>query len=292
MEISEIKLIQSISRTGSLSQSCQDLYMSQPTLSKKLARLEHQLNAQLFYRYPKGLMPTDTAKYILSKAPPLLQQFSEIERHIDLMNHLEQGQLNLGVGPIIEQIILPTVLVDFIENTGKTRISVMTEDDETLLRMFANSELDIIVGPFETGAWQQKDIVVLPMIEDDIIAIARTSHPLFRNDNFDEATQYPWIAPKVRGNVKLSQIHSIVETIKLVSDNYNLLKKLVLATDTICAAPRAIFKNEIAAGALREIDMPLSIRWESALLIRPETLVTPLANYVVSLFKQVASQSC
>lgn len=291
MDISDIEIILTISNTGGLSRSCEHLHMSQPTLSKKLARIEDRLGAQLFYRYPKGLVPTDIAKYILTKFPPLREQLSEIERHVVMMNELEYGQLNLGVGPIIEQILLPNVLAKFVESTNGPQISVVTEDDETLLEMFAASELDIIVGPFQAEDWQRVDIMSIPMIEDEIIAIARTNHPIFGKNKITEKQllEYPLIAPKAQGTARDSQVTPIADALKVTSDNYDLLKKVTLTTDTICAGPRAVFQNEINGGQLRETGVALSISWKSALLVRPETYVTPLAHLVVSLFEDAAS---
>ena len=89
MDVRDIELINAVCEAGSLSRACLQLNMSQPTLSKKLARLEHVLGAELFHRYPKGLVPTDTARYILSRAEPLRAHIAEIERHVQLMNQLD-----------------------------------------------------------------------------------------------------------------------------------------------------------------------------------------------------------
>ena len=52
MDIQDLEIIRAIHDTGSLSRASVDLHVSQPTLSKKLARLEHQLGTVLFHRYP------------------------------------------------------------------------------------------------------------------------------------------------------------------------------------------------------------------------------------------------
>ena len=59
---------------------------------------------------------------------------------------------------------------------------------------------------------------------------------------------------------------------KILSDNYDILKKLTRSSDVICAGPRAVFKNELGDGVLSEIGTPLDITWESALLVKPRDL--------------------
>ena len=65
MDLSDIKLIKTIVDTGSISLASQHLNLSQPTVSNRLARLEHSLGMQLFHRLPRGMTPTTTAEYIL-----------------------------------------------------------------------------------------------------------------------------------------------------------------------------------------------------------------------------------
>ena len=71
-----------------------------------------------------------------------------IERQIRRMADLEAGHLRVGVGPIIEQVLLPEVLSNFLNLTGGVQITVVTEDARNLIEQFTSSGLDVIVGPF------------------------------------------------------------------------------------------------------------------------------------------------
>ena len=293
MDVRDIELIDAVCETGSLSRACIQLNVSQPTLSKKLARLEHVLGAELFHRYPRGLVPTDVARYILSQAEPLRTRIAEIERHVELMTQLDRGKLNLGVGPIIEQVMLPEVLRSFVETTGDIELSTVTEDEDTLLAMFAASELDIIVGPFQAEVHRSDHTIALPMIKDTIIAVERAVHPLFGESSLelDALMDYSWVAPRAQGTVQQVGDHPVLSRMKILSDNYDLLKKVALFSDVICAGPRAVFKDELETAELRQVDVPLDITWESALLVKPETYATPLAQHLVSIFESAAGQS-
>ena len=290
MDITDIELIRAIVRSGSLSEASQRLNQSQPTLSRKLSRLEDQLQVQLFHRSPKGLSPTGIAAYILSKAEPLDQKLREIERHVELVTRLETGTLNLGVGPIIEQILLPEVLARFIETTGSVAVSIVTEDDATLMRMFEASALDLIVGPFLAGDWKRRDLVSLPMIKDDIIAVARARHPIFGKKKLDQQmlAEFSWASPKRGGSARQERGGPRLPKPKILSDNYDLLKKLTLESDLLCAVPRSMFQDEIRKKRLKEVNISLRITWESALIIRTETMLAPLARHLVSLFESVS----
>mgnify|MGYP001796383402 CR=1 FL=1 len=289
MDIQDLELIKAVDEEGSISRACQRLNISQPTLSKKLARLEQVLGVQLFERYSKGLVATATARYILRKATPLREQINEIERHIELINQLNVGELRLGVGPIIEQLMLPDVLKAFAESTGDVRMSIVTESEETLLRMLCGSELDVVVGPFQAQDQNSEQILALPMIEDDIIAVVRPEHSLLKRKSYrlTDLVEYSWVAPKAQGTVQQPNDHPVFSKMKISSDNYSVLKQLAKNTDVICAGPSAVFRRELADKSLVEVPVSLAVTWASALLVRPETYATPLGKHLVSLFSSV-----
>ena len=124
-----------------------------------------------------------------------------------------------------------------------------------------------------------------------IIAVARPSHPIFASSSNveEDLMKYSWAAPKAQGTVQQVGDHPVFNRMKILSDNYDMLKKLTLSSDVLCAGPRAVFRSEIDAGRLREVDVPLDVTWESALLVKPETYATPLARHLVSLFESATN---
>ena len=291
MDIRDIELIEAVHKTGSLSKACVELSISQPTLSKRLARLESTLGAELFFRYSTGLVATPVAEYVLAESHRARSQMRDIKRHVELMTSLDAGELRLGVGPIVEQLMLPQVLSRFLETTGEVSVSIVAEDDQTLLKLFADAELDIIVGPFSASEQSTDHIRGFEMVSDHIVAVVRASHPLCDEPITEAAlTQYPLISPKAQGTVRGQNIPAGFNNLKIVSDNYDSLRSLTLSSDAICMGPRAVFAAQVQSGDLVELPLPLSIEWKSALLVKRETYTTPLARHMVGLFESVAKE--
>lgn len=94
------------------------------------------------------------------------------------MTSLDSGELRLGVGRIVEQLMLPQVLSRLLETTGDVSVSIVAEDDQTLLRLFADAELDIIVGPFSASEQSTDHILGFEMVSDNIVAVVRALHPI------------------------------------------------------------------------------------------------------------------
>ena len=182
MDIRDIELIEAVHRTGSLSKACVELSVSQPTLSKRLARLERTLGAELFFRYSTGLVATPVADYVLAQSHQARAQLRDIKRHVELMTSLDSGELRLGVGPIVEQLMLPQVLSRFLETTGDVSVSIVAEDDQTLLKLFADAELDIIVGPFSASEQSTDHIRGFVMVSDHCRRGESVPNPVWRSD--------------------------------------------------------------------------------------------------------------
>jgi DNA-binding transcriptional LysR family regulator len=281
MDTSDIKLIRTVAEHGSLTRAADVLCMSQPTLSKKLGRLESQLKAVLFCRSPTGVTPTEIGRYIISSGITLQAQVARIERHVQQLVNLEQGEVRLGVGPIIEQVLLPEVLPQFVMQTGDVQLSIVTQPAEILVSRLYDAELDVIAGPLRPADYP--DLIGIPLISDTLIRFARADHPLFSAKSQSGARGYPFASPLPQGSLREVPEEYEFSDKRITSENYPLLKKLILQSDCIGGAPRSVVLEELDQGVLRELITDQVVVWESACLVRPESLLTPLVKRLVDL---------
>ncbi len=79
MNISHIKYIAEIEKTGSITKAAANLFMGQPNLSKAVRELENELGIKIFRRTTKGVEPTAEGREFIVKAKTVLEQFSELE---------------------------------------------------------------------------------------------------------------------------------------------------------------------------------------------------------------------
>ena len=281
IDISEFTMVETICATGSLTKASEALFVSQPTLSKRLARLEEQLGAKLFHRASNGLKPTLIANYLVDSANPIKARVSSIERQIERILSHDQGEIRIGVGPIIEQVLLPAVLIKLTNHSGNVRFSVLTERATVLIEKLKSGELDVIAGPFGVTAQELEEdgLTSIKLIHERTINVARSEHPIFntKNPNF---LDYAYASPPLQGTMQ-SEVRSGLERRRLSSDNYTLVKKVALETDYICGGPKEIFRAELESGSMREVPDSPSIEWRSSCLFKNEALETPLVSLFV-----------
>lgn len=293
MEISDIQLVRTIIETGSLSESCKRLHQSQPTLSRKLSRLERQLGATLFHRSAKGLLATDIARFIVDQAEPIDRQLKLIRRHVERVTNLETGVLNLGVGPIVEQTLLPKLLYRFWHESGDVRLSVVIGDEQMLAKLFEVSAVDVIIGPFPAREWEPRGFIARPMLSERFHLVARIGHPVLAISplTLEAVREYPLIAPKT-GPASDDDFASYGNPPKLRIDNYDLLRLMMLDTDAICIGPRSVFADAINAGQADTLELDLDAWWRSTLIVRPEALESPMVSRAVNICERVAAEMC
>ncbi len=281
LDVSDLTMVETICTTGSLTKAADALLVSQPTLSKRLARLEQQLGAKLFHRAPSGLEPTLIANYLVASATPVKARLSSIERQVERILDHDKGEVRIGVGPIIEQVLIPEVLIELATRTGNVRCSVLTERASVLIDQLVDGSLDVIAGPFAAHRenLEEEGISSIELIKERTVNVARADHPIFKAESPD-LLEYAYAAPPLQGTME-SNVPSGLERRRLSSDNYTLLKRVALETDYICGGPMKIFQSELDSGAMRIVPDTPSIEWQSACLFKTEALETPLVKLFI-----------
>lgn len=292
IDVSDIHLIKVIVQVGSINRAAEVLHVSQPTLSKKISRLEQKINLELFNRHNAGMVPTEAALFLMAQSEGLENRLRVIERQLELMANLVGGQVKIGVGPIIEQVILPKVLLDFAEKQYEFRISVVTESAEALLEQLAQGHIDLAIGPFQPQEVSEEFSAQLTLSEE-LVLVARPGHEALglrgQTISPELAGKFRFVSPSVPNHMG-SRIRELVERLGLspdiTCDNYSLAKTIVANSDYFTAGPESLFRSELANGELVKLDFPVDLHWHCCCLVKPETLLMPRVKEVVALFGQ------
>lgn len=293
IDISDITMIRVISEVGSINKAAEILNVSQPTLSKKVSRLEHKINMELFSRDSAGMAPTEAARFLLREGDELRTQLSIIERELELMANKVGGVVRIGVGPIISQIMLPKVLLDFSEQDYQFRVSVVTLSQEALASQLRQSEIDIAIGPFSDD--EIPDEFSAPLCTSDKIVVAvRAGHKLASRKKISLAdlinlkSVLPNI-PKSLGHQIMARVQVPTIEPNILCENYGMAKSIVANSDYVTAGPETLFRQEFASGELVKLEFQTEVLWQCKCLVKPEILLSPIVKEVVGIFSQYMS---
>ncbi len=150
-------------------------FVSQPTLSTQIKKLEEELGTQLVERSPKNIMLTAVGEEIAERARKLLADVEQIRTVARRSSDPEEGNLRLGLFPTLAPYLLPHVVPGLRKHFPRLRLQLAEEKTEDLLRMLRRGELDaaLLALPIpESGL----EIEVL-FCEPFVLAVS-ANHPL------------------------------------------------------------------------------------------------------------------
>ena len=277
LDVSDIKLIHKVAELGSINRAADELFMSQPTLSKRISRLEQTLKVKLFFRHSGGMKPTDVANYLINNGQLVQAKLDSMCRHVERLASLQGGTLNVGVGPIIEQLYFPQVLLDFVEATKDVKMKLKTANAAELLQMVVEGHMDLAIGPIAADELPN-DLVISPLINAPIIFVGRPGHPLLDESQltWKKLSSYPKISPRKGQSTQIPSKHqNLKDSIQIVCDNFPTSISLVKVSDFLTAGPRLLFQQALDSGTLVEIPFNAGIHWQSSWIARAEAVHTP-----------------
>lgn len=188
---------------GSIQKASALLNLSQPSLSRRLQRLEHILDVKLFERTPQGLVPTVYGNALAARARVIDTEMALARREIEHIRSSAGGWVTFGVNPGVAGSLMPRVADDLRRHNPDLRLTVMEGVSETLIDAVREGKLEfaICTAPVAPG----EDAMMFQHITDDPFVIAcAADHPLARRDDvtLEEVTQYPWAMATFTGFVR------------------------------------------------------------------------------------------
>lgn len=97
MDVRALRYFVEVVRQQSFTRAAEQLYVTQPTISKMLRQLEDELGCTLLIREGRKLHLTDTGQAVYQRGMTILQEFKQLEAEISDINDLKTGELRLGI---------------------------------------------------------------------------------------------------------------------------------------------------------------------------------------------------
>ena len=296
MELRHLEQILEICRAGGFSGAARTLQISQPTLSKSIARLEAQLSLKLFERSNGAARPTAYGAFVAQRAEVLLQGVAALSRDLEQLARGEEGRIRIAVGPATRLKPLPELLRRVAVRFPRLHVETVLEKGPDVMTALLNGRVDIAFGYSEHAA-RYGDLIRKKLFEDEIILVARPGHPALklRNAGPAEILQYPLALPSVLPGVERwagELDREQAENLKaFVSDDYALIIQRALDTDAVAMGASFLFAEEVAAGRLVPVSSTLELTYACWMLTTAERWRSPLVKAMAELSKAAVSGS-
>ncbi len=139
----ELHYILEVSRTGSFSKAAENLFVSQPALSKSIKKTEEAIGMPLFDRRTHPLQLTEAGKAYVKAIEKILLTEKDLSDQIRDIRNLEKGHISIGGSNYVNTSILPDILTSFQEQYPGVQIHLVEFSSARLSQMLAKNELDL-----------------------------------------------------------------------------------------------------------------------------------------------------
>lgn len=176
MDTQLLQAFAAVAESGSFSSAAQQLHLTQPAVSKRIALLESQLDCSLFDRIGRQIALTEAGRALLPHAQLVLQELRAARRHIQDLRGGVTGLLTMGISHHMGLHRLPPLLQRFTEQYPEVRLDIDFLDSEEAYERVLLGEVEIGVitlAPEEKPSLQQ-----ITVWQDELVVTVARNHPL------------------------------------------------------------------------------------------------------------------
>jgi LysR family hydrogen peroxide-inducible transcriptional activator len=173
--LTELKYIVAVAREKHFGHAAEACFVSQPTLSVAIKKLEDELEVKLFERSANEVSVTALGEEIVRQAQSVLEQAAAIKEIAKRGKDPLAGPLRLGVIYTIGPYLLPDLVRQAIERTPQMPLMLQENFTVRLLEMLRTGEIDcaIMAEPFpDTG------LAIAPLYDEPFLVAVPSSHPM------------------------------------------------------------------------------------------------------------------
>ena len=139
------KIFYTVVKCGNITKAAEELYISQPAVSKSIKKLEDSLGGKLFNRTKKGVMLTEEGKEFYGYVKAAMENFSNAENRFNDLINLETGTIRIGISATLTKYFFIPYLEQFHKLHPNIDIKIYTEVTKILYKKLKDGIIDIVI---------------------------------------------------------------------------------------------------------------------------------------------------
>ena len=193
MTFNQLKYFQAVARTLNFRAAAEQLYISQPSLSRSIDSLEQELGVILFERAGRGIALTGSGRLLLEYANRILE---DCDIAVYKMKELSTsgGRIDIGYVFPLANYYIPHKVRSFLDMPGNEHVTFGFTQNKTssIIRDVKNGKLDVGFCAFSE---HEEDLSFTPILKQEMVIITPNEHPLASQDKLSikELASYPVI---------------------------------------------------------------------------------------------------
>jgi len=166
MTITQLQYVLAVAEYQNFTLAAQKSFVTQPTLSMQVQKLEDELDVLLFDRSKKPIAITEVGKKIVAQAKNIVAEAERIKDIVDQDKGFIGGDFTLGIIPTVMPTLLPMFLPTFIKKYPKVNLIIKEQATDTLIRNIQDGHIDAAIAatPLEIAFIKERPLYYEPFV--------------------------------------------------------------------------------------------------------------------------------
>lgn len=182
MTITQLKYVLAVAEHQNFTKAAQKTFVTQPTLSMQIQKLEEELDILIFDRSKKPIELTAVGKKIVNQARNIVNESERMQDVVDQEKGFIGGDFHLGIIPTIMPTLLPMFLKNFTNKYPKVHLKIEELTTDEIISKISEGHLDAAIAatPLEIPTIKERALYYEPFV-----GYIPQSHRLFSKKNID-----------------------------------------------------------------------------------------------------------
>ncbi|AXK72597.1 LysR family transcriptional regulator [Lysobacter sp. TY2-98] len=180
MNLRDLKYLVALADHRHFGRAAQASFVSQPTLSTQIKKLEEELGVALVERAPRRVMLTPVGRDVAERARGVIAEVDQMVEVARRSRDPEAGSVRLGLFPTLGPYLLPHVLPGVRERFPRLELLLVEEKTDQILQRLRDGRLDagILALPVHDD-----QLRVEPLFDEPFVLAAPKSHPIAKHES-------------------------------------------------------------------------------------------------------------
>jgi len=166
MTITQLSYVLAVAEHQNFTKAAEKCFVTQPTLSMQIQKLEDQLDILIFDRSKKPIELTEVGKKIVNQARNIVNESHRIQDIVDQQKGFIGGEFKLGIIPTVMPTLLPMFLKNFIKKYPKVKLKIEELTTEEIITRINDGHLDAAIAatPLENDSIKERVLYFEPFM--------------------------------------------------------------------------------------------------------------------------------
>ncbi|MDN4503608.1 DNA-binding transcriptional regulator OxyR [Alteromonadaceae bacterium BrNp21-10] len=173
IKIRDLEYLDAVVKHKHFGRAAEACFVSQPTLSGQIMKLEDHLGLQLFERHRHNIMLTPAGEKLIHEARKVLSAATTFEETAKELLDPLSGDMHIGLIPTLAPYILPHIIEDLNQQLPRLNFYLHENKTQTLLDSLDNGKLDVLILPWLED---MKNVERYDLFEEPLLLAVHQSH--------------------------------------------------------------------------------------------------------------------